>query len=202
MIVQNAPETASSKTYDNLHDLLAEYPWLFNPEWQVFTEEKSMSKQLRDWGQRDCPEDMKKKRVDFLAFSRAESDLIVIELKRPGHSVELDEVQRLEQYQVTLMKARLNCRRVLVYGGTVNIPPKKWAKMMAPDDFEAMTWSVMFARAKRFYSHYESVLDGDVRGKGFQSKRIEVARTRQVLATGSSHRSAAEKERGLGSSDA
>jgi len=202
MIVTNAPETASSKTYDNLHDLLAEYPWLFNPEWQVFTEEKSMSKQLQSWGQKDCPEDMKKKRVDFLAFSRAENDLIVIELKRPGHSVELDEVQRLERYQVTLMKSRPNCRRVLVYGGTVNIPPKKWSKMMSAEDFEGMTWSSMFARAKRFYSHYEAVLDGDVRREGFHSKKIEVARTRQILSSGSSHRTAADKERGLGNSDA
>lgn len=125
MIVNDAPETASSKTHDNLHDLMAEYPWLFNPEWQVFTEEKTISKQLREWGEKDCAEDMKNKRVDFLAFTRNTDELIVIELKRPGHAVEFEEIQRLEQYQVELMRAMPNCRCVLVYGGTVNVPPTK-----------------------------------------------------------------------------
>ena len=86
MIISDAPETASAKTHDNLHDLLAEYPWLFNPEWQVFTEEKSIGKTLREWGNEDCPEDMKAKRVDFLALAKDIDELIIIELKRPGHA--------------------------------------------------------------------------------------------------------------------
>ncbi|MEI8182404.1 MAG: ATP-binding protein [Desulfomonile sp.] len=202
MIIHDAPETASSKTYDNLHDLLAEYPWLFNPEWQVFAEEKTISKQLQEWGERDCPEEMKNKRVDFLAFTKSKDALVIIEMKRPGHAVELDEVQRLEQYQVELMRARENCRRVLVFVGTVNIFATKWEKMRDADDFEALTWSQMFARANSFYSHYEAVLNGDVTAEGFQSKRIEVARTREIIQKDSSHRSAEDRKRGLGSSDA
>lgn len=201
MIVNNAPETASSITYDNLHDLLAEYPWLFNPEWQVFTEEISIGNQLRKWGEEDCPEDMTNKRVDFLAFAKGTDALIVIELKRPGHPVELDEVQRLEKYQVALMKARKNCRRVLVFGDTVNIPPQKWEEMKASDDFEALTWGEMFGRARAFYSHYEAVLDGDVTAEGFQSKKDEVAHTRRVIQSGSSHRSPEDRNRGVGSSE-
>lgn len=201
MIIHDAPETASSTTYDNLHDLLAEYPWLFNPEWQVFTEEKSISAQLREWGEKDCPEDMKKKRVDFLALGKGTNILVVIEMKRPGHAVEFDEMQRLEQYQVTLMRSRENCRRVLVFGGTTNIPPRKWDEWKEADDFEALTWGQMFARAKTFYSHYEAVLDGDVGSQGFHSKKVEVARTREILEKGSSHRSAEDRERGLGSSE-
>ena len=202
MVVHNAPETASSTTYDNLHDLLAEYPWLFNPQWQVFAEEKSISKQLREWGEADCPDDVKNKRVDFLAFAKGTDALIIIEMKRPGHAVEFDEVQRLEQYQVNLMKAHENCRRVLVYGGTANIPPSKWGKMQSADDFEAMTWSQMFARAKTFYSHYEAVLEGDVASPDFHSKEVEVARTRAIVETGSAHRSEEDRSRGVGSSDA
>jgi len=201
MIVHDAPETASKKTHDNLHDLLAEYPWLFNPEWQVFAEEKTLGGQLRQWGERDCPDDMAAKRVDFLAFAKDTDELVIIELKRPGHAVEFDEVQRLEQYQVQLMKARPKCRRVLVYGGTVNIPDRKWEEMKEASDFEALEWSEMFARAKSFYSHYESILKGDISAAGFASKKLEVTRTRQILQSGSSHRSAEDRKRGVGESD-
>jgi len=202
MIIHDAPETASSKTYDNLHDLLAEYPWIFNPEWQVFVEETSISKQLREWGEKNCPDDIKSKRVDFLAFVKNTDSLVIIEMKRPGHALEFDEVQRLEQYQVALMKSRPNCRRVIVFGGNVNIPASKWQAMTDSDDLEVLTWSDMFARAKSFYSHYKALLDADVAAEGFQSKKVEVARTRKILETGSSHRSAEDRERGVGSSDA
>ena len=47
MIVNNAPETAHKVGDDNLHDLLAGYPWLINPEWQVLSEETAISTQLR-----------------------------------------------------------------------------------------------------------------------------------------------------------
>jgi RecB family endonuclease NucS len=47
MIVNNAPETPHRKGDDNMHDLIAEYPWLLNPEWQVLAEEKTISKQLQ-----------------------------------------------------------------------------------------------------------------------------------------------------------
>lgn len=201
MIIANAPETASSITYDNLHDLLAEYPWLFNPDWQVFIEEKTIGTQLRQWGEEDCSEDIKNKRVDFLAFAKDTDELIIIELKRPGHAVNFDEIQRLGKYQVELMKSRPNCRQVLVYGGTVNIPENKWSEIKNSKDFEALEWSAMFARAKRFYSHYQAVLEGDISGEGFQSKKIEVARTKQILETNSTHRSAEDRKRGVGNYD-
>jgi hypothetical protein len=202
MLIENAPETASGTTHDNLHDLLAEYPWVINPEWQVFAEEKTIGRQLREWGERDCLEDMKNKRVDFLAFARSTDELVIIELKRPGHAVEFEEIQRLEQYQVELMKARPNCRRVLVYGDTVNVPPRKWAAVLKDPDFEAITWSELFARARRFYSHYEAVLEGDVSAEGFASKKTEIIRTRQILESDSSHRSRKDRQRGVGDSQA
>ena len=72
---------------------------------------------------------------------------------------------------------------------------------LAAKDFEVLTWSEMFARAKSFYTHYEALLDGDVATVGFQHKRIEVARTREIIERSSSHRSPEDRERGLGSSD-
>ena len=67
--------------------------------------------------------------------------------------------------------------------------------------FHAMTWAQLFSRAKGYYSHYEAVLEGDVGAEGFRNKEIEVARTRQILESGSAHRSKDDRERGVGSSD-
>lgn len=201
MIITDAPETASAKTDDNLHDLLAEYPWLFNPEWQVYTEEKSISKLLRDWGTKDCPEEMKDKRVDFIAFEKDTDALVIIELKRSGHAVEFDELQRLERYQVSLMKSRKNCRRVLVFGGSINIPDEKLKNILNDKDFEVLSWGKLFERARSYYSHYESVLNGDAKSGDFRRKQVEVVRTRQVIESGSSHRSKEDRARGIGNSD-
>lgn len=59
----------------------------------------------------------------------------------------------------------------------------------------------MFARARRFYSHYQAVLEGDVTAEGFRSKEVEVARTRQIVDSGSAHRATSDRGRGVGSSD-
>ena len=128
---------------------MAEYPWIFNPEWQLFAEEKSIGKQLREWAVDDCSEDMKNKRVDFLAFARGTNELVIIELKRPGHSVEFNELQRLERYQFELMRSRDNCRRVLVYGGSVNIKSSKWKTMLSSEDFSVFLKKKMLERTKR-----------------------------------------------------
>ena len=201
MIIDNAPETASATTDDNLHDLLAEYPWIFNPEWQVFVEEKSIGIQLREWGEKDCPDDMKNKRVDFLAFHRGTDELIIIELKRPAHPVELNEIQRLEKYQVELMRAHPRCKRILVYGGNPNIPANKWNEIKNSTDFEILEWSEMFRRVSQFYTHYKSVLEGDITVEGFRKKEIEVLRTREILESATSHRSAEDRQRGVGDSN-
>ncbi|MDR1925289.1 MAG: ATP-binding protein [Planctomycetaceae bacterium] len=200
MIINDTPETASSRTHDNLHDLLAEYPWMFNPDWQVFTEEKSVGKQLREWGIRDYSEDMKNKRVDFLAFGK-DGELVIIEMKRPSHAVEYNEIRKLDDYQVELQKVHPNCRKVLLYGGTLNVASdQKKESLQNQDDLELLQWSEMFARARRYYAHYEAVLKGDVHDPKFASKINEVVRTRQVLET-TAHRSKEDRQRGLGSPD-
>ncbi|QDT54625.1 hypothetical protein Pan44_26600 [Caulifigura coniformis] len=201
MILDNAPETASKITHDNLHDLLAGYPWLFNPEWQVFVEEKSIGRQLREWGQQDVPQDMADKRVDFLAFEKDAEDIVIVELKRPGHAVTFDEIQRLERYQVALMATRPRCRRVLVYGGTLTVPKTKLPGLEKDPDLQLLPWSEMFHRARKFYAHYAAVLNGDVSDPAFSQKQKEVVATRRLLEMGTAHRSREQRKEGLGNQD-
>ncbi len=96
MIVQNAPETAPTVGDENLHDLIAQLPWLINPEWQVLYEERSVTAQLREWGNADLdPDD--RTRYDFLGL-KGDGQLIVIEIKRAGHAATVDDLQQLERY--------------------------------------------------------------------------------------------------------
>jgi hypothetical protein len=62
-----------------------------NPEWQVLYEEKSVTKQLRDWGYQDESDDAKRERFDFLALT-GNGQLVVIEIKRPGHPVTFEKL--------------------------------------------------------------------------------------------------------------
>jgi len=50
MLCNDAPETASAKSPENMHDLLAANPWLLSPEWQILSEEKRITTQLRELG--------------------------------------------------------------------------------------------------------------------------------------------------------
>jgi hypothetical protein len=200
MVIANKPETPSKNITDNLHDLLAEYPWLFNPEWQVFAEEKSIGKILKDWGHKDAKEEMENKRIDFLAFHRDEDILVIIELKRPAHAVELEELQRLQRYQDELGKAYKRCLAVLVHEGQINVRESTLDGFLRSTSFQLLKWSDIFARASRFYSHYRAVLEGDVGAPGFVRKETEVLRTREILETDTSRRGE-KREQGLGDTE-
>ena len=64
MIVNRAPETANRDLgADNFHDLIGGFPWLLNPEWEVYLEESSISKILKQKGETDFPELMKIKEL-------------------------------------------------------------------------------------------------------------------------------------------
>lgn len=113
MIVNRSPETANrSLGADNFHDLIAGFPWLLNPEWQVYLEEKSISTILRQKGETDFPELMKNKRVDFLAL-QGDDSIAIIEIKSIDDILPLNELRRLEDYKIAL--APLIKRKSFVY---------------------------------------------------------------------------------------
>lgn len=194
MVVNNAPETNPSGTAENLHDLIAAYPWLLNPEWQVLAEEKSITAQLREWGAQDLDEDAGRQRYDFLALE-GPSQILIIEIKRPGHAVSVAEVQRLLQYKHRLEKGSSEpIRMVLTSGGTYEFNRDDYATV------ELLEWNHVYARAKNFYQHYRAVLEGEPQHADFHRKEVEVAQTREVLQYGA-HRDRDERAAGVGPQD-
>jgi hypothetical protein len=197
-VISDAPETASYKSKDNMHDLLGRYPWILNPEWQVLSEETTISRQLQEWGDADAKED--RERYDFLALS-GEQRLVIIEIKRSGHAVTLDELQRLERYKSKLSKARKGIYMVLICGGTYDIDADILDQWKNRKDGELRTWQDIHEKTRQYYEHYRAVLERDVSHRDFTNKATEVAETRKILAGGTVHRSPKERAKGLGPQD-
>lgn len=201
MIVNDAPETKSKKASDNMHDLIAGSPWLLNPEWQVLAEEKSISRQLREWGDSDIKEEDERMRYDFLALTD-ERRLVVLEIKRSGHPVTLDDLQRLERYKERLAKAHTkNVHMVMLCGGTIDVSPDYKENWDERDDGDIATWSEVYDKVRQYYEHYRAILEGDVEHVDFAKKEIELAQTRQILESGTVHRDTAARKEGLGPQD-
>jgi len=183
MLVNNAPETASSKSPENMHDLLAGSPWLLNPEWQVLAEEKGLTTQLREWGKKDLA-DVYDGRYDFLAIGD-DGDLVIIEIKRPDYAANLDDLQRLEKYanQLSIAGER-HIRMVFIGGREVSVTEYVKRGYDENPNFEFRLWSSLFDTTRERYEHYRAVLEGTVEHRDFDAKAREVARTRQILERG------------------
>ncbi len=206
MVLNRVPETASVRSLDNMHDLLAGYPWLLNPEWQVFVEEKRISKWVMEQAQKDLadkfsPDDLKQ-RFDFLAMDNG-NRRILVEIKRPGHAVEFDELQRLDKYTEMLSAAEQTGveKTVLVYSGALNIREVLRKNYEQREDFELIQWGELVKRARTYYGHYRAVLEADISSSDFGRKETEVATTRQVLESGTVHRDKARRAAGIGVQD-
>ncbi|MFD5109234.1 ATP-binding protein [Streptomyces cinereoruber] len=192
-LVENISETAHPAGSENLHDLIAWYPWLINPEWQVLYEEKQISKQLREWKVRDFDEkDLS--RYDFLALT-GDGTLKVVEIKRSGHTVTRDDVQKLDRYVDALASAYSKIEAVFISGDRYEFPLERWNSSA-----ERLTWNGVYQQVSKYYDHYREVLKSDVSSDGFDRKRREVVQTRKVLDRGA-YRSPADRRAGLGVQD-
>lgn len=199
MLCNDAPETASSRSPENMHDLLAGNPWLLNPEWQVLSEEKTITRQLQEWGAKDFGEDYKG-RYDFLALSDA-GILVVIEIKRPEYAAELVELHRLQEYANKLaLPQERPIRMLFIHGRDVKVSPAVLSTFEQNPNFEMREWNRLFERTRRTYEHYRAVLEGSVEDPNFAIKEEEVRRTRHLLEQGM-HRSREERANGIPSQD-
>ncbi|MCF8463649.1 MAG: ATP-binding protein [Flavobacteriales bacterium] len=201
MSVNDFSETANPKGTSNMHDLLASYPWILNPDWQVLREETAITTQLKDWNVEDIEEPTNRERYDFLGLSD-ERRLVVIEIKRAGHPLELEELQRLERYKERLGKgSEKEIGMVLIYGGTQNMSPTTWGKWTERDDLQILKWGEVYEKSKRHYQHYQAILEGKIDDPSFAAKQQEIFKTRDVVATGEVYRTTEERKDGLGPQD-
>jgi len=201
MIVNRANETARPIGTDNFHDLLAGFPWLLNPEWQIFVEEKSISKILKEKGEKEIPELMKDKRVDFLAL-QGEEIIAIIEIKSADDNLPLEEIRRLEDYKIALSPAySKNIICVLIYSGNHSVDLDTWNSYKSRKDFLIIEWKDIFTKNKKYYEHYRAVLENHLSHPNFHLKEREIINTRQILDKGEIYRTSEMRKAGIGPQD-
>jgi hypothetical protein len=200
MIVNGAPETAHRVGDENLHDLLADFPWLLHPEWQVLSEEKTISKQLVEWNRKDVAETLTdeeaRQRYDFLALGDG-NKLLVIEIKRPIYAPNMADLQRLVTYQSNL--ARAETREIEpIFISSNHFDEADYIIQRQP--VTMFSWADIHARTKAYYEHYRALLEGDSSHPDFRSKESELARARSVLDQGA-FRGVMRRPSGIGEQD-
>jgi Histidine kinase-, DNA gyrase B-, and HSP90-like ATPase len=79
-----------------LHRFLREFPWVLDPRWNLIADEESFSKILRDRFP-DETLDERERRIDFLCV-REGTQLVVVEIKRPGVKASAKELAQIEEY--------------------------------------------------------------------------------------------------------
>ena len=79
-----------------LHNFLREFPWVLDPRWNLIADEQRFSDLLR----KRFPDEQLNgddRRIDFLCV-RENSQLIVVEIKRPGRRASAKELAQIEEY--------------------------------------------------------------------------------------------------------
>ena len=85
-----------------LHNFLKEFPWVIDPRWTLVDDEVTYSDLLRNKFREpsDMPE--AERRIDFLCV-REGTNLVVVEIKRPGLKTSLKELAQIEE-EVSFMR--------------------------------------------------------------------------------------------------
>ena len=80
-----------------VHDFLKEFPWVIDPRWTLVADEVWYTELLRTQFPEsdDVPEE--NKRIDFLCVG-GDTNLVVVEIKRPGSKVNKDDLDQIEEY--------------------------------------------------------------------------------------------------------
>ena len=90
LIEENALEVPT------LHNFLKEFPWVIDPRWTLVADEISYTQILRN----EFPESNiaeRDRRIDFLCVSES-TNLVVVEIKRPGVKVSKKDLDQIEDY--------------------------------------------------------------------------------------------------------
>jgi len=109
-------------------------------------EEKTISKTLEDWGVKDIGDEDERLRYDFLALTD-ERRLVIIEIKRSGHAVTLDDLQRLEKYKDRLSKAHdKELYMVMLCSGSLDVSEDVRLNWKTRRDGSIRLWSGFFLK--------------------------------------------------------
>jgi hypothetical protein len=155
---------------------------------------------MREWGAEE--KEVDRTRLDFLAL-KSDSQLVIIEIKRPDHPVDIEELTRLMKYREKLVPAYgegihmvMLCGREFKVSGSER---DNWAG--GSRDREVRFWSGLFGKSKATYEHYRALLESNVGHPDFTKAIDEVRVTRRIINGGTVYRGIEARKAGLGNQD-
>lgn len=153
-----------------MQDFVRDHPWLLDPAWSVLRHERSIDTLLRELtGLPDGDPNTGTRRVDF--FCLADSyRVVVVELKRPGHTATLSEFQRYFTYVTTLHShyaALTNPadRRVvqgLLVATELDAAAKGQVAMADREGARVTDWGSLLRKAENLHREYADALQAGV----------------------------------------
>ncbi len=189
-------ETAAEVGQNNLHDLLATYPWLIDPEWQALEGEITITKVIREYADADYPiED--RHRVDFFGL-KGDGKHVVVEIKRGNWPLTFDELQKIESYYNKLAPIFTNLEIHVLYSGTLSVTAAEEQKWKNISYLKLIDWKFVINRVKKHYEHYSSILDSNISNSHFKRLEDEAAATRGVIENEGIYRGKEGRAAGLG----
>lgn len=200
MILSNAPERAPRVGVESLHDLLADHPWILNPEWVVIEEERALRTLLHEKEEKEERNQLDdgSKRVDFLALRQDSQKTVLIEIKAPGHPVAFAELTRFLTY-IAYFRDHCDGEVDGVFIADKFAIDKKSLSDMK-NLFEIKKWESVLKNSRKSLLHFQSVLEANVSSDGFNRKKTEIQNVKRTLDLGAVRGD--RKTRPLGTQDA
>ncbi|WP_213305802.1 ATP-binding protein [Paraburkholderia sacchari] len=113
-----------------MHRAIEKNLWVFGPEYTVFSSNKTLQRQVEDFLGKKFTGRRANKRPDLLLNENMHGECLLIEFKRPSHSLNRDDYSQATDYRHDLGKAISKKINVLVVGGgrapdfpTLNLEP-------------------------------------------------------------------------------
>lgn len=100
-----------------MHLAIANSLWIFGPEYSLFSSNQTLKRQIEDYLGRKYVGKKASKRPDLLLNENLNGEYLLIEFKRPGHSLGHADYQQLTGYRNELRAVTGKPIRVLLLGG-------------------------------------------------------------------------------------
>lgn len=149
----------------DMQEFVKEHPWLLNPAWDVLRHETSLDRVIVEELGIDPDTEDGARRLDF--FTLADAALaVVVELKRPGITLNRDHIRQAEDYvvalrnhyeQITDADQKRQVKGVLV-GTKVKGADRGYFDNARASDIVTHTWRGLLEQAERLHRDYLEIV--------------------------------------------
>ena len=129
-----------------MHKAIEKNLWIFGPEYTLFSSNKTLHRQLEDFLGKKFTGPRASNRPDLLLNENINGECLLIEFKRPSHSLNRDDYAQATDYRHDLSKQVNKPIRVLIVGGKIS---PDYPTANREPDVAAMTFADVIATARR-----------------------------------------------------